>query len=462
MHERTSPRSGRRARLTLVGVLALVLCLAACGGSSRRSKGSAPTGSTSPENVAFYYLPIRSKADVKAVGPVRLVVAGAANASGGGAGVVKAIHSTGAKAYIYQQTYWFPQNRSYQGLNMSRHPDWAFCSDGDQPTTASRDGQPWVFLDMNEKRVQLFLENRFKALKTAGWDGVFFDRGAVALGASTQDPPVWYKTSTCTQSPVHPDAAFADTWIDVSGLVKAAGLDLIQNYGISPFDSRAPMRPDPRDENCVKGVLPCRTLEDGWDHPNWVLDEAVAHPRDIKWNSDFAANLQNEQNANHPNSVIGLITVGTLGRDVSRQNVFFEWARVKLFDIPLGVSVWDRATACPNAEDGEPCRSLVTYPDLTSIVLGAPIDGAPQSARCASARVLHCVWSRRYQDGAMLVNVQDGAVNGFKLDLGTRGCRYVYDVWDKQPLAGNKCVDSVVLDLPAWSGRPLSYSTDPR
>jgi hypothetical protein len=38
----------------------------------------------------------------------------------------------------------------------------------------------------------------------------------------------------------------------------------------------------------------------------------------------------------------------------------------------------------------------------------------------------------------------------------------VYDVWSGKMLGGGDCVDSVTLDLEAWSGRPLSYSTNAR
>jgi hypothetical protein len=462
MNERTSPPSVRRVRLGVLGVVILALGLAGCGsgGSDSATKSSAPA-SVAPENVAFFYLPIRNKADVERLGPVRLVVAGQGNSRRGGADIVQMIHSTGAKAYIYQQTYWFPQEHGHQGLNMSRHPDWAFCSEGDEPVTATRKDEPWVFLDMNESRVQLFLENQFKELKAAGWDGIFFDRGGVALGALKQDPDIWHLQSTCTEKPVHPGAALADTWVDASGLVKTAGLDLIVNYGLSPFDPRSPMRADPQDPNCVERNDTCRRLSDGWKNPTWVLDEAISHPRDLQWDIDYQANLQNEKNKEHPHSVIGLITVGLLGGDLSRENVFYEWARVKLFDIPLGISVWDRAQACPDAGDGEACRSLVTYPELSSIRLGPPIDDLPRSDRCASDGPPHCVWSRRYEEGAMVVNVQDRPVSNSVLKLGTDGCRYVFDVWSGKWLAGHQCVEELKLDLPAWSGRPLKYSRSP-
>jgi hypothetical protein len=461
---------GRFGGPFVVVLVLLTLVAAACGGGSSKSssttvpKTAGTSGTaTTPENTAFYYLPITTPAQMQKLGPVRLVVAGPQNAGGSGAAAVAAIHSVGAKAYIYQQTYWAPLHREYQGFRLGSNEDWAFCSDGQKPLEVPKgsNGEQWVFIDMNERAVQQYLTDRFQKLKAAGWDGVFFDRGGVALAGYGQNPAIWNKQSTCTQNPVHPGAVFADTWIDASGLVKAAGMDLIVNYGHSPFDPRVPMRPDPHNPKCDQQGPQCPTLEDGWKYPTWVADESVAHPRDIDWDLDFQSNLMNEQDPAHGGRVLGLITVGTLANDLSRENVFFEWARVKLFNIPLAISVWDRAKACPGVPASQPCNNLITYPELSGVQLGSPIDAKPQSASCASSGPPHCVWTRRYAQGAMIANVQDRSVGSYKLVLGTDGCRYVRDVWSGAAMAGNKCVQDVTLDLPAWSGRPLAYSKTP-
>ncbi len=89
------------------------------------------------------------------LGPVRLVVAGPQNAGNGGAAAVAAIHSIGAKAYVYQQTYWAPLRRQYQGFRIGSHEDWAFCLDGDTPLEVTgKNDEQWVFIDMNERAVQ--------------------------------------------------------------------------------------------------------------------------------------------------------------------------------------------------------------------------------------------------------------------------------------------------------------------
>src|SRR3954452_18959780 len=438
---------GRRARvstLSLLGLLVLALLAPACGGGSDDSSRTSSTTYVptenpktadpgAPENVAFYYLPIRDAAQMQKLGPVRLVVAGPQNADverppglAESAVPAAAIHSTGAKAYVYQQTYWTPLRRAYQGFRIGSHEDWAYCLDGDTPLEVpGKNDEQWVFIDLNERAVQDYLTQRFQKLKEQGWDGIFFDRGGIAMAGYAQNPQIWNRQSSCTQDPVKQGAAFADTWVDASGLVKQTGLDLIVNYGLSPFDPRNPMRPDPHSDKCETQNPDCPILEDAWTNPTWVSDESIAHPQDTNWDIDYQANLQNEQNAKHGGQVLGLLTLGTLGGDKSRDNVFFEWARVKLFDIPLAVAVWDRAAACPGVPSHESCDTLLTYPELTSVQIGQPIEARPDSKQCEAGKTRRCVWSRRYEQGAMIANVQDRAISQYTLPLGTKGCRYV-------------------------------------
>jgi hypothetical protein len=60
-----------------------------------------------------------------------------------------------------------------------------------------------------------------------------------------------------------------------------------------------------------------------------------------------------------------------------------------------------------------------------------------------------------------VVNVTASEQRRVGLRLGVSGCRYVYDVYRQQPLAGNSCVSRVTLRMDPWSGRPLVYSTSP-
>jgi hypothetical protein len=71
------------------------------------------------------------------------------------------------------------------------------------------------------------------------------------------------------------------------------------------------------------------------------------------------------------------------------------------------------------------------------------------------------VWVRRYRKGATVLNARPVRMDRVRVDLGLANCRYVYDVYNRTPLAGNTCKFALRMDLPAWSGRPLRLSTKP-
>ena len=220
------------------------------------------------------------------------------------------------------------------------------------------------------------------------------------MAGYAQNPQIWNKQSTCTQDPVRPGAAFADTWIDASGLVKQTGLDLIVNYGLSPFDPRNPMRPDPHSEKCETQTRTARPSRTGGRTRRGCPTSRSRTRRTRTGTSTTRPTCRTSRTRSTAGRCSGSSRVGTLGGDKSRENVFFEWARVKLFDIPLGVAVWDREKACPGVPAHEPCDTLLTYPELTSVQLGNPIEARPDSqpvpGRQAAAG---CVWSRRYDAG---------------------------------------------------------------
>jgi hypothetical protein len=450
--------------------LAIGLLVSACAGSG--SEGSSGTTTTAPsptttraprkvvepgrENVAFYYQQIRRDANLTRLGTVRTVVAGIQN---DGAGAAARIHETGAQAYRYVQSYWFPDDRVFDGLDIRAHRDWAYCADGDEPKPGRTDatGAVWWFLDVNERPVHQYFLDKFRALKAEGWDGVFLDRGYASLtGFDTANYGVWDKSSTCTQQPVERGATFADAYVGLMTVARAAGIPVMMNYGVSPFDAQTPLRPDPRDESCIKrDFAGCPTLDDAWDATTFVLDEAISHPKDKYWKEDFAANLANEQDATHPGRVVGLLTTATIGEQ-TRKNVYYGWSRVKLFSIPLGVNTGDRGCA---AAKGAPCNRHALYPELADVTFGAPLTTIPASAQCSAGSDIRCVWSRPYQQGMALVNASPRPRTTATMPLGVEGCRYVLDVFTNRPLAGNRCVTAVSVELGPWEGHPLQYAT---
>ncbi len=443
--------------LGLVCAISLVAC--SSGGSSPAA--SSPTTTTRspqrqaaapPENVAFDYERITERSDLTSLGHVSMVVTSRQSDPR----AADAIHRIGASAYRYVQTYWFPARPDRDGIDLSVHPEWGFCRSGSTPVSGSRSpgGEALIYADMNERALHTFFATLFTRLRNEGWDGVFLDRGYASLtGIDTERAGIWNLVSSCTEDPVEPGATFADAYLGMAAEAHRAGLKLMFNYGVSPFDEHTPLRPDPRSPSCAVQPAPtCPRLNDGWKDTNWILDEAVTHERDTDWDADFRANFRNETDPEHGGQVVGLITDALLRGDTSRDAVYYEWSRAKLFAIPIAVGTG--SGGCANAGPGTVCNRRLSFPELASTTLGAPHDGGPMASSCTPGSTTRCVWIRRYASGVVVVNAQDRPVRA-EVSLGTDHCRTVTDVFAGKPVDGGKCVTTVTLDLPAWSGRPL-------
>lgn len=381
---------------------------------------------------------------------------------------IEAIHEIGAKAYRYVQFYWAPGDAAYEGVDLQANPEWAFCRRGDAKSlgrvTAPRSTQ-WFFLDANETALRERVAEVLAQTKARGWDGVFFDRGEAATqyARDLEGRPVWSKVSTCTEDPYRKGATFADAYVDTVALARQAGLETMMNNGKSPFDPVVPMRPDPRDRHCRAGEhARCDTLGDAWNSLELVLSEAAGRPKDVLWDRTFVGNKRAERNKSNGRRTVGLITTATLGgrENQTPYNVYYQWSRIKLFDMAVAVNTGD--DNCAGASDPDAiCNRYGVYPELNSIRFGAPLTGAPAATRCLRRSDVRCVWTRTYADGASVVNVRPRPQKRQVVQLGTDGCRFVYDVFADRPLADNRCVTRVVLRLPKWGGRPLVYATEP-
>ena len=447
--------------------LTVVFSVAACSSSSpSKTSPTSPgsrTGSTASvvptraagpaEGVTFLYQRVPGPGLARRIGRNRIVVAGPSNQTGRAAA---SIHATGAKAFRYVQTYWYPTDRSFDGLKISQHPDFAFCTQASDPIVGRTDatGSPWWFLDMNEETVRDHFRSRLEELKRQGWDGVFFDRGYASLtGIDETDGKVWARSSTCTERPHVVGATFADSYVGILGLAHEAGLQTMFNYGVSPFDSVTPLRPDPRNPSCIARDWPrCPRLDDAWNSADYVLDEAVSHSQDLDWNRDFVANQQNEQDPAHGGRVVGLLTNALL-KNGDHNVVVYEWSRAKLFAIPVGINTG--YTGCPAGQG--PCNRRGVYPELTSMTLGRPIDPNPQASECEPGSEIHCLWTRRYANGVIAVNAS-ASPKTTSLSLQVTGCRYLTDLGTGQHLADGTCVSRITLPLAPWSGAPVQYS----
>jgi hypothetical protein len=451
-------RGGRRALIVALTVLS-VIAAACSGGSSKGSSGttSTPAQAEAPgrENVTFYYQQIHPGRDLTRLGKVKLVVAAPQT---DGKQAAELIKSTGAKAYRYIQTYWLPASGYSDDPGATEESDWHFCSEGDRPTVGrtDRQGRDWYFYDMNERASLEHLKARLQIVKAEGWDGVFFDRGFAAL-TGLDDPSVknvWDQVSTCTTDPVKKGATFADAYVGATREAHKAGLEMMMNYGISPFDHSTPLRPDSKDEACrQRDYEQCPKLDDVWKGLNWVLDEGISHPTDVAFLGDYETNLTIEREATKGRKTVGLLTTGSLGEN-NRVNVYFEWSKVKLFDIPLAVNTGEGGC---QGQTVSVCNRARLYPELANVAFGTPLAAAPVKRSCQAHSKINCLWVRRYSNGMSVVNVSDGSVTA-TLDLGVDGCRVVTSVYARGPLAGGACVKKVPVTIPAWSGRPLTYS----
>jgi hypothetical protein len=477
----SSRRLGARSRLVATAAITLVLALlGAC------SSGGAPTANNGPmpsrtnllvdsgggvKNVTFYYqgtTPLEPGEDLAELGKPAVVVTTPKTDE---KSTIAAIHSTGAKAYRYVQFYWAPDDEAYEGINLAKHPDWAFCRDASRPllgrvTGSGSSKEQWHFIDANERAVRLALSRVLKKMKSEGWDGVMFDRGGAALtnAKDASGRSVWDAASTCTRSPYERGARFADAYTNMLGLARQSGLGVMLNYGTSPYDPRVPMRPDPSDQACQRREWSeCRTLDDVWKNVDMVLNEGVAYPKDRMWARTFEANKRSEQDARHGKRVVGLITTYTLGgpQNQTRAKVFYEWSRVKLFDLSLAINTGSGGCPVGGSTSGV-CNRYGTYPQLENIRFGAPLDADPRRSACLDGSRTHCVWTRAYAQGVNVLNASSKARAGLRVDVPGDQCRHVYDVYARRALAGGRCVHDVELNMPAWSGRPLQFSQGTR
>ncbi|MFZ4584519.1 MAG: hypothetical protein ACOYNI_04750 [Acidimicrobiia bacterium] len=457
-----------RTRPLVIIAVAGALLAAGCGGG--RAVGnpvqpSAPSGTVPAadaelglRNPQFWYQAIPAGANLRQkFGDVFLVAA-----APGGTNretldektMVDEIHQAGARAFRYVQAYWYPANQPFDGLDLAQHLEWAYCKEGDQPLQG-RGGpkKPWYFMDNNERAWHDYFRGFLLKLKADGWDGVMFDRGMVALAGGTgPGGEIWHETSTCTQDPVTPGATFSDAFVGMMALVKSTGLQVLQNYGMSIFDPLTPFRPNPRDPACQRrDWAECKPISDGIEYADYWVDEAVAHPRDENFLFDFQANRANEKDPRFGGKVLGLITPGTLGGDVTRDNVYFQWARVKIFNMPLGVFTGD--DNCNGKLDGL-CNRRGLYKELNDLRLGAPLTEMPDKVACEANAEVNCVWVRPYRNGASVVNVT-GIAKVVTVSLAGATCRNVVSVIDGASLG--PCGGNLKIDLPPWSGRPLRF-----
>jgi hypothetical protein len=336
---------------------------------------------------------------------------------------------------------------------------WTFCASGTTPPVARVvNGTPWYFMNPSSSQARTAVTALFKRLHDDGYTGVMIDRGQAATqfasyrsGSTTVK--IWYRRSTCNGG----KQTFADGFSSWAALAQTQGLKVLFNNGV-PALVTPKMRPDPSNKDCQHAHWSkCPTLGDLWRHTNLVLNESATDLKDTGWARTYAGNKASESDVRHGYQTVALITTRNLhgATGQTKGNVFYEWSRIKLFNISVAVNTGEGG--CPATNKSTPCNHYGFYPALTSINFGRPLASGPRRASCTKPGEVHCVWHRTYARGADVVNVSSTRKT-VTVDLGTNGCRFVTDAYSGT-LLSSKCISTVKVTLPPWSGRPLTYST---
>lgn len=470
-----------------LGATIVVLLTACTGGSTQANSGATAAAVDSPSglpaiysngaisNVSFYYsgdVPLTpdNVEDLRnrIIGTPAIVVTAPGDSDAQSIDSITAIHAldSSTKAYRYINLYWAAVSKgSHEGVQLTPSPnlqEWAFCqrraAGNRTPVVGLRasGGEPLYFLDLNERTVFDAIRTQLHSLKQQGWDGVMFDRGLAATQTAVDinGNKLFARTSTCTDDPVTPGAPLSTAFVRMLGVAKQAGLAVMMNNGRSPFDEKIKMRPDPRSAACrASSWSSCRFIGDVWSKVDLVLNEAPAHPRAVDWDRDFRANQRSETHSTLGHRTVALITSDTLGGEdrQDRANVYYQWSRVKLFNMAVAVNTGTGGCLSP----GE-CNRFGIYPELADVEFGRPLRAGPAKQACLTKGSSACVWTRTYAKGVNVLN-RTSTTKRVTIILGVTGCRVVTNVRTGGPPTG--CVTRVRLTLPPWSGTPLVYST---
>jgi hypothetical protein len=393
-------------------VIAAILGAALCGALPAQAR-AIPAGGW-----VWYYQHVQASDAAKFRAARAVVVADQTD----DAAAVAEIHAQGALAFHYVNVYWYPSGRTYQTVDIALHSDWAFCESGTQPAIGrTLAGVPWYYANLNERGMYDSVTAYLRSLKAAGYDGVFFDIGTLALGTG----PMRDKVSTCTQQPVVPGATFADAYARVVVAAHAIGLHVVLNY-----TTTKPLRTD------VAAVVDRRLFETEPGSPIGGFAAAFARRR-----------AEEAASAGGPPRYVEEIK--TAAPD-DRAGAFLGWAEAALWRIDLTVNSGD--DACPGAVAGSACSRYGTFPELTRVVRGPALDAAPSSRSCTAGSTVRCVWVRRWQDAIVLANTTTAPVKA-RISAGHRHCRAFRSVWGGGLVRGGKCTASLTVTLPAMSGR---------
>ena len=346
---------------------------------------------------------------------------------------IATIHSTGALAYSYLNAYWLPLGRTYDGVDLAQHPGWQFCNSAGNPMPAGRvTGPPgaeeqWLYPDLNERGMHAAMIAYLEGLKASGYDGVFFDRGVVALRRGRMPDRV----SGCTAHPVREGATYGQSYARIVRDAHALGLQVVLNYGSAP---------------------PPHNVA-GWIDRVMQEDAPRASP-----DTDVATAFARRQ-VESRRSIRYVEEVKTSSVD-DRAGAFLAWAEVALWPIDVDINTGDNG--CDHVLPPAPCYHYGTFPELTSVQRGAPLAAAPSTRDCVHRSPIKCLWVRHFTEAVVAVNETHRPIRTV-FAVGP-SCRGVTDVWTEQPVARGSCLRTIHVTIPARSGRvyqetPISERT---
>jgi hypothetical protein len=364
----------------------------------------------------WYYQRVAPTDGVKFAGARVVVVADQAD----DAAAIATIHARGALAYHYVNVYWYPGTRVYEGVDLSQNPAWAFCRTGSVPAVGRvLNGVPWYYGDLNERAMYNAVVDHLRSLRSAGYDGVFFDLGTAALANAA----IGGRTSTCTSQPVVAGATFADAYARVVRAAAGLGLRVILNY-----TTRQPLRAD------VAAVVQ-RTLYETPPDASLSAFQTAFRRRRAEEAAWPARRYVEEVETARPGD---------------RAGAYYQWAQAALWRVGITVNTGD--DACAGSASTTGCARYGTFPELTAVSRGDAMDAAPSSRRCARGSAVACLWVRRWQRALVMVNSTSAPVR-VTVSTGHPRCRRFTDVWRDRILHRGACTMKLTVTVPAQSGR---------
>jgi hypothetical protein len=340
-----------------------------------------------------------------------------------------AIHGQGALAFSYLNVYWLPLGRVYDGVDLAQHADWWFCGANHSPLSGRTTGGAghqvtWAYPDLNEAGMRSAVLAYLRGLKAEGYDGVFFDRGVVALGRGALPAAV----STCTGDPVTPGATFADAYARIVRDARAIGLRIVLNYG----SGRLP--------TSVARVVE-RVMQEDAPRSSPANDIAVAFARRA---------IESRRRTRYVEEV-------KTSRSGDRAGAFLAWTEVALWPIDIDINSGD--AGCSGLPTTTVCFHYGTFPELTGVRRGFAVTSGPTGSRCHGQSAIVCLWERRWSQAVVAVNETPRPIRTV-LTVGAT-CRHVVDVWSGKRIAAGRCVRRFRVQIPPHSGRVYQEAARP-